>query len=69
MLSRLELIRMSDRLLGAAGLLPPAELRSLDAIHLATAQLLGSDLGSVVSYDDRMIDAAKQLAMRTASPR
>src|SRR5947209_8053132 len=35
-LSRMELIRVSDRILGDAGAVLPADLRSLDAIHLAT---------------------------------
>src|SRR6476659_9766469 len=42
-LARLELLRVSDRILSAAGDLLPAELRTIDAIHLATAQHLGSD--------------------------
>jgi hypothetical protein len=33
-----------DRVLDAAGLLAPADLRSLDAIHLASAEQLGTDL-------------------------
>jgi len=43
----LELV--SDRLLDAAARLQPAGLRSPDAIHLATAQQLGSDLASVAT--------------------
>src|SRR5437588_9131806 len=35
-LSHIELVRVSDRVLGDAGAVLPAELRSLDAIHLAT---------------------------------
>jgi predicted nucleic acid-binding protein len=46
----------------------PAELRTLDAIHLATAQRFGSELGQLVTYDDRMITAAAQLGIRTAAP-
>jgi predicted nucleic acid-binding protein len=68
-LRRLDLIRVNDRVLDAAGILEPAQVRSLDAIHLATAQLLGEDLGQVVTYDDRMADAARQLGLKTASPR
>ncbi|MEO7836051.1 MAG: type II toxin-antitoxin system VapC family toxin [Acidimicrobiales bacterium] len=63
-----ELVRVSDRVLNAAGALLPSDLRSLDAIHLATAKQLGSDLAQVVTYDNRMLDAARHLAMRTASP-
>lgn len=56
-------------MLGAAGELQPAGVRSLDAIHLATAQLLGADLGRLVTYDARMRDAAQALRLRTHSPR
>lgn len=67
-LARLDLVRLNDRLLEAAGELQPAELRSLDAIHLATARQLGSDLGHVVSYDERMLDTARRLGLPTAAP-
>jgi hypothetical protein len=40
--------------LDAAGAMQPVELRSLEAIHLATAQQLGADLARIVTYDDRM---------------
>ncbi len=67
-LGRIELIRVNDRLLTAAGLLQPPDVRSLDAIHLATAHALGSDLSQVISYDERMVEAAKGLGLKTASP-
>lgn len=67
-LVRCDLIRVNDRVLTAAGALRPAEIRSLDAIHLATAQLLGSDLAQVVTYDDRMSHAATTLGLRVAAP-
>ncbi len=67
-LRRLDLVRINDRVLDMAGILEPAQVRSLDAIHLATAQLLGEDLGQVITYDDRMADAAQSLGLRTTSP-
>jgi uncharacterized protein len=67
-LQTLNLIRINDRVLAIAGEMQPAELRSLDAIHLATAQLLGNQLGRVVTYDERMVEAARVLGMRIASP-
>lgn len=67
-LDRIDLVRLNDRVLEAAGVLLPAELRSLDAIHLATARLLGSDLGHVVTYDERMLEAARLFGLRTAAP-
>jgi predicted nucleic acid-binding protein len=68
-LQRLDVIRMSDRLLQVAGLLQPPELRSLDAIHLATALDLGRDLAAVVTYDDRLASAARAAGVRVVAPR
>ena len=69
MLQRLDLVRVTDRILTAAGVLRPPELRSLDAIHLATADELGDELTALVTYDDRMAVVAKQLGYRIAQPR
>ena len=68
-LARLELIRISDRILSGAGSLLPAELRTLDAIHLATARQLGSDLGRIVTYDQRLRAAAEATGTKVAAPR
>ncbi|MCC6554967.1 MAG: type II toxin-antitoxin system VapC family toxin [Polyangiaceae bacterium] len=67
-LNRLELIRVNDRVLTIAGGLLPPELRSLDAIHLATASLLGGMLGKVVTYDARMAEAARGLGWSVVAP-
>jgi len=61
LVERFELVRIDDALLDSAALLPVEDLRSLDAIHLAAAQRLGSDLSVRVSYDDRMVTAARAL--------
>jgi predicted nucleic acid-binding protein len=68
-LGRLQLIRISDRTLTAAGALLPAELRTLDAIHLATALELGRDLAQVVTYDERLRAAAVSVGCAVAAPR
>jgi predicted nucleic acid-binding protein len=68
-LASIDLIRVNDRVLRCAGELEPHELRSLDAIHLASAQQFDTELRQVVTYDDRMIEAARHLGMKTASPR
>ena len=52
--------------LALARVLGPARLRSLDAIHLATAVLLQADL--LVSYDERLTAVAEELGVPTASP-
>lgn len=43
-------------------------LRSLDAIHLATARGLIAFIDSVVTYDKKMLQAAAVLKLPTASP-
>jgi predicted nucleic acid-binding protein len=68
-LARLELIRVSDRILSDAGALQPVELRTLDAIHVATARQLGSDLARIVTYDERMRAAARAAGCVVAAPR
>lgn len=67
-LARVDLVRVSDRLLEDAARLPPADLRSLDAIHLATAQQLGAGLARVVCYDERMSAAARALGWTVVAP-
>lgn len=68
-LQRLDLVRINNRVLNAAGVLHPHGLRSLDAIHLATAQQLGPELTALVTYDVTMVTAAKQLGYRIVQPR
>jgi predicted nucleic acid-binding protein len=67
-LSRLDLARVNARVMTAAGLLLPEDVRSLDAIHLATARELGTDLARVVTYDERMSRAAQALGFVVAAP-
>jgi uncharacterized protein len=67
-LTRLDLVRLSNRVLDDAAMLLPASIRSVDAIHLATAARLGQDLGPIVTYDDRMADAGRGLGHRVVAP-
>src|SRR5262249_21407674 len=68
-LRRIQLLRVSDRVLNEAGLMTPIELRSLDAIHLASARQLGSAVRQIITYDERMADAAKACGWAVSSPR
>ena len=68
-LRRVDLVAIDDRILEAAGTLEPRVLRTLDAIHLATALAVGDDLDAIVTYDDRMAEAARFLGLSTATPR
>lgn len=67
-LDRLSLIPLSDQVLRLARDIAGPSLRSLDAIHLATAASLGDDLGVILTYDQRMMDAATSLGMPVAAP-
>ena len=67
-LQKLNLIRVNDPILVSAGELLPVELRSLEAIHLATARSLGNDFARLVTYDERLAAAARVLGMRVVSP-
>ena len=67
-LAGIELVRVSDRVLSDAATLEPVEIRTLDAIHLATARRFGRELSRLVTYDERMLSAAERLGIRTATP-
>lgn len=65
----IDLIAVDDSLLDEAALLPPDELRSLDAIHVASALLLGDAVGVAVTYDERMREAIDAAGIPTVAPR
>jgi len=67
-LSDIALIPMDDAVLAIARRLDPSELRSLDAIHLATALSIGPDLGALFSYDDRLTAAAVTAGLQVLTP-
>ena len=62
------LVPVDDGILRAAGGLAPTTLRTLDAIHLATALSIGEDLTALVAYDDRLISAARRHGLTVRSP-
>ena len=62
-------IAMDEEIVEGAMNEPDRGLRSGDAIHLATARLLGEDLDAIVSYDERLLRAADDAGLPTLSPR
>jgi predicted nucleic acid-binding protein len=52
----------------SAGVLEPATLRSLDALHLAAALDLGDELDAILTYDDRLADAAVTHGVEVVAP-
>lgn len=62
------LVSLAPHVLALAGRLPGDHLRSLDAIHLATALTLGELPESLVTYDKRLADAARRHGLAVVHP-
>jgi predicted nucleic acid-binding protein len=58
--------QLTAEVVSVARRIEPLILRSLDALHLATAVLIDADL--VVTYDERLADACRRNALAVASP-
>jgi uncharacterized protein len=67
-LDHVNLIRLSEAVVAAASALEPSRLRALDAIHLATALSLGSELAGMVVYDRRLAEAARHAGLTVWAP-
>ncbi|TAK70020.1 MAG: PIN domain-containing protein [Actinomycetota bacterium] len=67
-LDSLTLIDVTTAVFEQASRLDPLTLRSLDAIHLAAALDLGDDLDSIVTYDDRLAEAASFHGITVTAP-
>jgi uncharacterized protein len=64
----LSLLPIDDAILDVAADLRPWGLRSLDALHVATAVSLGDDLAALITYDDRLALAAEEQGLPVARP-
>lgn len=69
LLTAFSYIAIDDDIVDAAMDEPDRMLRSLDAVHLATARLFAPELDALVSYDDRLIKAATDAGLSAISPR
>jgi predicted nucleic acid-binding protein len=67
-LEAVDAVGVSSRHLRAAAALDPAQLRTLDALHLAVALDLGEGLDGIATYDERLAAAAAAHGLRTAAP-
>jgi predicted nucleic acid-binding protein len=61
-----DVVPVDDAVLALAARLADARLRSLDAIHLATAVTSGID--EMLVYDDRLSEAAEAAGIRVVAP-
>lgn len=67
-LDRVEVVGIDDAVIESAGRLPDTGLRSLDALHLATALLIREDVDALLTYDERLADAARAHGLAVAAP-
>ncbi len=63
-----DLLPLTRELLADAAELEPSALRSLDAIHLASAVSIQDDLTAFVAYDRRLLEAARERGLPVVSP-
>ena len=61
-------IVLDENVIADAGDIGPTSLRTLDAIHLAAARLCGGLLVGLVTYDQRLTEAASDLGLPVISP-
>lgn len=67
-LDQIDLIDLDPGVRILAQTVQPTTVRSLDAIHLATALRIGAALTSFVTYDKRLADAAATAGLAVAMP-
>lgn len=68
LLAAFSYIAIDDEIVDGAMNEPDRGLRSLDAIHLATARILAPELEALVTYDDCLVKAASEAGLTTISP-
>lgn len=68
-LEAVSLVVPSEATFAAARSVGTDELRTLDALHLASAQELGADLGGVVTYDERLAAGCRAAGVPVVAPR
>ena len=69
LLDAFDYIQIDEDVVRTAMVEPDPLLRSLDAIHLATARLLGRELTALLTYDDRLAKAADDAGIPAHTPR
>jgi len=67
-LSRIAFVELDAELARVAAGTAKPDLHSLDAIHLASALRLGTEVDAVVTYDDRQASAAQELGFTVEAP-
>jgi predicted nucleic acid-binding protein len=64
----LVILEVDEIVAAGASRMSPVASRTLDAIHLATAMALGTEIGAFVTYDDRLAEAARSVGLPVIRP-
>jgi predicted nucleic acid-binding protein len=64
----MSLLPLEDTVLAVAASIEPATLRSLDAVHLATALSIRDEIGAFITYDQRLGQAAAGQGLVVTQP-
>lgn len=67
-LRHIAIVEVDPLIAERAATIAPPRLRTLDAIHLATALTLGPEIEAFVTYDDRLADAARAVGLSVVRP-
>lgn len=67
-LGRIGLIHVDSGVLESSAGFDHSRLRTLGAIHVATALSVGGDLGAMVAYDERVASASKAAGIKVLAP-
>lgn len=68
LLDGLDILPITTAVINLAETIGPSTLRSLDAIHLASASQIADELTAVVAYDTRLLEGCRAAGFRTQSP-
>lgn len=68
LLDGLDILPLTGAVIALAETIGPAHLRSLDAIHLASAAQIRGELTTFVTYDHRLLEGCRAVGLDTASP-
>jgi predicted nucleic acid-binding protein len=67
-LANMLLVEVDELVAASAGTVAPTSLRTLDAIHLASAMTLAPELDALITYDARLADAARAAGLNVVAP-
>jgi predicted nucleic acid-binding protein len=68
LLQRIMMVPLANDIVVSAATIGAPALRTLDALHLATAATIGSELDAFITYDKRLADAATEIGLAVAAP-